>query len=105
MDFSLRNIALYIFGMFFTIFAIYWMLTAKDMELYPLDLFGLIFAAAGILMMCGAIFKIAKGQATCKATTGPAPYRDYMGAQKTAKNEKEDPNASRLSTDDRHRIL
>ncbi len=104
MGFILRNIALYIFGMFFTIFAIYWMFTAKDMGLYPIDLYGLIFAAAGIMMMVVAIFKIAKGEATCKAT-GPAPFGDYMEAQKTAKNEKEDPNASRLSTEDRHRIL
>ncbi len=77
------------------------MTTAKDMGLYPFDLLGLIFVAAGVIMIVGSIVKIVNGPATRK-TIGPASYKDYMEAQKEAENKNEDPNASRPSTKDRH---
>ncbi len=103
MDFSFRNIFMIIFGLIFTGFAVFWMYVASDLGApFPVPMFGLIFVVAGIAVIVTGIRAIVKGSVAVKEPA-TLTYEEYRKAQKAAKKkEDEDPDASHLSTDNRH---
>lgn len=103
MDFSFRNIFMILFGIVFSGFAFFWMYMAFDLGApFPVPLFGLIFVVAGFAVIGMGIRGIIKGPSVCEEPV-PLSYEEYRKTQEEAKKkENEDPDASRLSTDNRH---
>lgn len=103
MDNSFRNYFMILFGVVFSGFAFFWMYMAFSLGApFPVPLFGLIFVVAGFAVIAAGFRAIIKGP-TVREEPVPPTYEEYMKAQEEAKKkENEDPNASSLSTEDRH---